>query len=211
MILIINNITKRFNFNPILSDLNLEVNKGEVVQILGDNGCGKSTLLKIIAGVLRPESGKISIDNKDLLSRDCESKKHIIYWGHQPMLYPHLTTYENLVFFLKLRNQSMPENIDSILDSVNLIDFKNVQCDNFSQGMFQRFNLLRFIVSDWNLGLMDEPFSGLDSNGEKLLLNKIEFWKGGNKSMIITSHNSNRLKNLRSSSYKLIHQSLVKI
>ena len=105
----------------------------------------------------------------------------------------------------------MPENIDSILDSVNLINFKNVQCDNFSQGMFQRFNLLRFIVSDWNLGLMDEPFSGLDSSGEKLLLNKIESWKGSNKSMIITSHNSDRLKNLRSSSYELIHQNLVKI
>ena len=209
--LIINNIIKRFNFNPILSDLNLEVNKGEVVQILGSNGCGKSTLLKIIAGILRPESGKISIDNKDLLSRDCESKKHIIYWGHQPMLYPHLTTYENLVFFLKLRNQSIPENIDSILDSVNLINFKNVQCDNFSQGMFQRFNLLRFIISDWDLGLMDEPFSGLDSSGEKLLLNKIESWKGSNKSMIITSHNSDRLKNLRTYSYELIYQKLVKI
>ena len=209
--LIINNIIKRFNFNPILSDLNLEVNKGEVVQILGSNGCGKSTLLKIIAGILRPESGKISIDNKDLITRDCESKKHIIYCGHQPMLFPHLTTYENLVFFLKLRNQSIPENIDSILDSVNLINFKNVQCDNFSQGMFQRFNLLRFIISDWNLGLMDEPSSGLDSSGEKLLLNKIESWKSSNKSMIITSHNSDRLKNLRSSSYELIHQNLVKI
>ena len=209
--LIINNIIKRFNFIPILSDISLDVNKSEIIQISGDNGSGKSTLLKIIAGVLRPESGKISIVNKDLLSRDCQSKKHIIYWGHQPMLYPHLTTYENIKFFLKIRNQNMPEDIDSILDLVNLLEFKNTQCENFSQGMFQRFNLLRFIVSDWDLGLMDEPFNGLDSSGEQLLLKKIESWKHGGRSIIITSHNSDRLENLRSAIYELKNQNLIKI
>ena len=171
----------------------------------------KSTLLKIIAGILRPESGKISILNKNLLSREGQSKKHIIYWGHHPMLYPHLTTYENIDFFLKIRGQNMPEDIDSILDLVNLIEFKNTQCENFSQGMFQRFNLLRFILSDWNLGLMDEPFNGLDSSGEQLLLKKIEFWKHDGRAIIITSHNSDRLENLRSSIYELKNQNLIKI
>ena len=94
----INNLNKSFDFNYILHDINLHVSENEIVQISGINGSGKSTFLKIISGILKPESGTISIINKNLLSRDCQSKKHIIYWGHNPMLYPHLTTYENIIF-----------------------------------------------------------------------------------------------------------------
>ena len=209
--LTIKNLNKSFNFNYVLSDINLNINKGEIIQISGDNGSGKSTLLKIIAGILRPENGEVTIINKNLLSRDCKAKKHIIYWGHQPMLYPHLTIYENIRFFLKIRNQDIPQNIDSILDEMNLLNLKNIQCEKFSQGMFQRFNLLRFVLSDWDLGLMDEPFNGLDSNGEELLLNKIQFWKNNGKSLIITSHNKDRLKNLLTSIYEIKNKSLVKI
>ena len=209
--LVINNLKKSFNFNLILSNINLSVNKGEVLQISGFNGSGKSTLLKIIAGILNPEHGEVSIFNKNLLSRDCSPKKHIIYWGHQPMLYPYLTTYENIEFFLKIRNQVVPEDIDLILDEVNLLNLKDTQCDKFSQGMFQRFNLLRFILSNWSLGLMDEPFSGLDSNGEELLLKKIKSWKNENRSLIIASHNNDRLKNLVSSNYQIRNQNLIMI
>ena len=99
----INNLNKSFDFNYILHDINLNVSENEIVQISGINGSGKSTFLKIISGILKPESGTISIINKNLLSRDCQSKKHIIYWGHNPMLYPHLTTYENITFFRNIK------------------------------------------------------------------------------------------------------------
>ena len=209
--LVINNLKKSFNFNPILSDVSLNVSEGEVIQISGFNGSGKSTLLKIIAGVLRPEGGEVSIFNRNLLSRDCSSKEHIIYWAHQPMIYPNLTTYENIEFFLKIRNQTIPQDIDLILDEVNLLHLKDTQCDKFSQGMFQRFNLLRFIVSNWSVGLMDEPFSGLDIDGEGLLLKKIEYWKHKNRSLIIVSHNNDRLKKICSHNYQIKNKSLVKI
>ena len=77
--------------------------------------------------------------------------------------------------------------------------------------MFQRFNLLRFILSDWRLGLMDEPLNGLDSNGEELLLKKMQFWKDASRSIIVTSHNSNKLKDLISSIYELKDKQLIKI
>ena len=207
----INNLNKSFDFNYILHDINLNVSENEIVQISGINGSGKSTFLKIISGILKPESGTISIINKNLLSRDCQPKKHIIYWGHNPMLYPHLTTYENITFFLKIRNQNLPENIDVILDEVNLLDLKHSKCEKFSQGMFQRFNLLRFMLSDWRLGLMDEPLNGLDSNGEELLLKKMQSWKDDGRSIIVTSHNSDKLKDLISSIYELKDKKLIKI
>ena len=169
----VKNLKKSFNFNSILSDLNFKVNKGEIIHISGSNGVGKTTLLKIIAGILSPEFGEVSIFKKDLLSRDSQEKKHILYWGHQPMIYPHLTVYENINFFLKMRNQTIPNDIDLILEKVNMLNLKHNQCQNFSQGMFQRFNLLRFIIADWSLALMDEPFSGLDIEAEELLLKKI--------------------------------------
>tara|TARA_B100001769_G_C21973165_1_gene523461 strand:- start:16 stop:648 length:633 start_codon:yes stop_codon:yes gene_type:complete len=207
----INNLKKSFNFNPILLNLNFELKEGEIVQISGSNGSGKTTLLKIIAGLLSAEFGDITIFNKDLLARECQSKQHIIYWGHQPMLYPHLTTNENINFFLKIRNQSPPKDIDLILDELNMLELKHTQCNNFSQGMFQRFNLLRLIVSDWNVGLLDEPFSGLDTLGEELLFKKINQWKNHNRSLIIVSHNNHRLEKLSNYNYEIKNKRLVKI
>ena len=70
----VKNLKKSFNFNSILSDLNFKVNKSEIIHISGSNGVGKTTLLKIIAGILSPEFGEVSIFKKDLLSRDCQEK-----------------------------------------------------------------------------------------------------------------------------------------
>ena len=86
------------------------------------------------------------------------------------------------------RERGNSSNIDVILDEVNLLDLKHSKCEKFSQGMFQRFNLLRFMLSDWRLGLMDEPLNGLDSNGEELLLKKMQSWKDDGRSIIVTSH-----------------------
>ena len=207
----VKNLKKSFNFNSILSDLNFKVNKSEIIHISGSNGVGKTTLLKIIAGILSPEFGEVSIFKKDLLSRDCQEKKHILYWGHQPMIYPHFTVYENINFFLKMRNQTIPKDIDLILETVNMLNLKHNQCQNFSQGMFQRFNLLRFIIADWSLALMDEPFSGLDIEAEELLLQKISERKNQDKSMIIVSHNKSILDNLSALKYEIKNRGLVKI
>tara|TARA_B100000614_G_scaffold254756_1_gene270685 strand:+ start:297 stop:956 length:660 start_codon:yes stop_codon:yes gene_type:complete len=207
----VKNLQKSFNFNTVLSDLNLKVNKGEIIHISGSNGAGKTTLLKIIAGILSPELGEVSIFKKDLLSRDCQEKKQIIYWGHQPMIYPHLTVYENINFFLKMRSQTIPEDFDLILEKVNMLKLKHSQCQNFSQGTFQRFNLLRFIVSDWSLALMDEPFSALDIEAKELLLQNIRAWKNKGKSMIIVSHNKNTLHNLSTHKYEIKNRGIVQI
>ena len=127
------------------------------------------------------------------------------------MIYPHFTVYENINFFLKMRNQTIPKDIDLILETVNMLNLKHNQCQNFSQGMFQRFNLLRFIIADWSLALMDEPFSGLDIEAEELLLKKISERKNQDKSMIIVSHNKSILHNLSALKYEIKNRGLVKI
>ena len=206
----ISDISKTFDFKTIIKGANLSLSEGEIIHLIGDNGSGKTTLLKIIAGMLRPESGEANIFDKDILGNDSDFKKDIIYWGHQPMLYPNMTTIENLDFFLKLRLQKIPKNIDDFLEKVSLQDYKNSPCYKYSRGMFQRFNLLRLITSDWKLALMDESLSGLDSKGVNLLLEEMGNWKNKGRSMIISSHESIALNKICTSVYKLANHQLSK-
>jgi len=209
-VLTINDISKTFDFKTVIKGVNLSLSKGEIIHLIGDNGSGKTTLLKIIAGVLKPESGEANIFDKNILGNNSDFKKDIIYWGHQPMLYPSMTTIENLDFFLKLRLQRIPQNIDYILEKVGLQDYKNSPCYTYSRGMLQRFNLLRLMTSDWKLALMDEPLSGLDSKGVNLLLKEMANWKNKERSMIISSHESEALNKICTSVYKLNNHQLSK-
>ena len=127
------------------------------------------------------------------------------------MIYPGMTTIENLELFLKLRGQNIPDNIDELLDSTNLIRYKKVQCYKYSQGMYQKFNLLRCIISNWDIALMDEPFNGLDKEGSQLLLETIKEWKNEGRSALITSHNNYVLKPVITSIYKINEYSLQKV
>ena len=208
--LILEKINKTFDLKPVLKDINLSVGSAELIQLNGSNGSGKTTLLKIIAGLLKAESGEAVIFKENIFSMNNDYKKYLIYWGHQPMIYPHMTTLENLILFLKLRNQSIPENIDLLLEHVGLIDYKNIQCYKYSQGMFQIFNLLRCVVSEWKLALMDEPISGLDSRGVDLLINYIKDWQENKRSIIITSHDNSYLNSLVTSSYTINNNILSK-
>ena len=128
----IENINKNFDLNPILKDISFNINMSKIIQIAGENGSGKTTLLKIIAGLLKPEKGTITIDNQICKDYYFKYKKKIIYWGHQPLIYPNLTTLENIRFFLNLRNQNIPQNIDSILEEVQLASLKNEKCYKYS-------------------------------------------------------------------------------
>ena len=206
----INNISKTFDFKTVIKGVHLSLSEGEIIHLIGDNGSGKTTLLKIIAGILKPESGEANIFDKNILGNDSGFKKDLIYWGHQPMLYPSMTTIENLDFFLRLRLQRMPKDIDVILEKVGLQDYKNSPCYKYSRGMFQRFNLLRLMTADWKLALMDEPLSGLDSKGGSLLLGEMEGWKNKGQSMLIASHESTALNKICTSEYKIMNHQLSK-
>ncbi len=183
------NISKTYGKNRIISDLSLTVEKGEFFVILGSSGSGKSTLLKMIVGIEQPDSGHIYIDDKDV-TRLPPNKRNIAMVFQNYALYPNMNVYENIAFPLKMRRirhiRSRVTNVAQKLNIENLLDKKITQ---ISGGQQQRVALARAIVRDPSLFLLDEPLSNLDARiryAARTELKKIQ--KDLNQTFIFVTH-----------------------
>lgn len=171
-----------------LSDISLEVEEGEFISFLGPSGCGKTTLLSIIAGLIQPTEGKITLEGKPVE----KLKEQIGYMLQQDYLFPWKTIEENILLGLKLTNQLTTEKKQStlmLLDEMGLGGFNNQYPSQLSGGMRQRVALVRTLANEPKLLLLDEPFSALDYQTklrlEDLVSNTL---KAFHKTAILVTH-----------------------
>ena len=146
---------------PALTDISFMLNKGEFVAIVGPSGCGKSTLLSLIAGLLVPEKGLIKINGKYLR----ESTTNVGYMLQHDELFEWRTIYNNVILGLEVQHMltaRTKERAHELLDFYGLKQFENARPSELSGGMRQRAALIRTLVLDPDLLLLDEPFSALD-------------------------------------------------
>ena len=187
--LFVNKICKSFNRIRVIESLSFSQSNNEFIALMGNNGSGKTTTLRILARAMRPESGSIVFQDKDLLSHKSINRSSILYLGHEPGMYSHFTARENLSFALSLRGLKIAQKkIDTSLDSFDLLASANKPISIFSKGMLQRLKLVFADLSPWDLLLFDEPFSGLDSNGIEIIKRQLNNWKKNNKSIIMVLH-----------------------
>lgn len=143
-----------------LSPINLKIDKGEFLCVLGESGCGKSTLLRILAGLETPTVGRTLIDGEPVISPDY--KRGIVF--QKPNLLPWLSVEQNISLGFKIRNEKFnKEKINDIISLVGLEGFEKAKPSNLSGGMAQRVAIARALVSDPDILLMDEPFGALDA------------------------------------------------
>ena len=146
---------------PALTDISFTLKKGEFVSIVGPSGCGKSTLLSLIAGLLIPEKGLIKINGKYLR----ESTTNVGYMLQHDELFEWRTIYNNVILGLEVQHMltaRTKERAHELLDFYGLRQFENARPSELSGGMRQRAALIRTLVLDPDLLLLDEPFSALD-------------------------------------------------
>ena len=169
MSLSISNLSLSFNDQYVLDNLNLTVQPGEFLSLLGESGSGKTTLLKSIAGLLDFQSGRIYLNGQDIT--DLEPNKRPISYVFQDLrLFPHLTVYENIAFPLKMHKVNKKEadqRIFQLLDDVQMTGFGDRHISELSGGQQQRIALARALAIEPQLLLLDEPFSGLDETLRK--------------------------------------------
>lgn len=165
----ISNLSLFFNDQCILDNLNLTVQPGEFLSLLGESGSGKTTLLKSIAGLLDFQSGRIHLNGQDIT--DLEPNKRPISYVFQDLrLFPHLTVYENIAFPLKMHKidkKEADQRIFQLLDDVQMTGFGDRHISELSGGQQQRIALARALAIEPELLLLDEPFSGLDESLRK--------------------------------------------
>jgi len=162
---ILENITKAYGNQVVLKNLNLSVQRGELVALLGSSGCGKTTALRLIAGFLTPEKGKVLIGGQDYTYK-LPNQRNTSMVFQSYALFPHMSVRENIAFGLKMHKVSSAEcrtRVDEILASVRLDELQNRYPRQLSGGQQQRVALARALVMRPDVLLLDEPLSNLDA------------------------------------------------
>ena len=161
-------LTQRFGSEVGLDGVDIDVDAGEHLAVLGDNGAGKTTLLRILATAARPTSGTLEIFGLDALLERRRLRARIGYVAHAPGLYPALSAAENLAFFCTLQGVDRGR-VAEVLDLVGLAELASRPAAKLSRGAQQRLSLGRAVLHDPKLLVLDEPDASLDSGGAELL------------------------------------------
>ena len=188
----LNAFFKSFGPKKVLRSLDLEVKDGEIVTLVGNNGSGKTTLLRSINTLDRPDDYDVAeIDGYDLRSFPEEIRSRIGYLPHNPAFYPELTGFENLRFWLELNSiRDAESKARGFLAKVGLISFGDDLSGNYSRGMVQRLGFAMAISHTPTTLLLDEPFTGLDSDGIAIIEKLLTKLRDENCSIILVSHES---------------------
>jgi ABC-type multidrug transport system ATPase subunit len=173
MTLTLSKVRKVYGARRVLRDVSLRAEPGDVVAVTGANGSGKSTLLKIVAGLVRPTSGTVTIETgKQTLTGASERRRIVGYAGQDLHLYPELTGRENLRFFARVRGEgeSISEtDINGLLVQVGLDGRGDDPLQVYSSGMRQRMRLAFALIGKPDILLLDEPGLALDEKGVELV------------------------------------------
>jgi molybdopterin-binding protein len=163
------NLTKKF-LGFSLGPLNLKVDDGEILVMIGPTGSGKTTILNLIAGLLKPDRGSILISGIDISSLPLESRK-IGYIFQNPSLFPHLNVFENIVFGLakKSRTKDNCVEITGLLEDLGISKLTDRNLQGLSGGEMQKISLARMLVTKPKIMLMDEPLAHLDTPTKRKL------------------------------------------
>ena len=195
MIIDIKNVTKSYCSNFLrkkqkaVEKISLGIRKGEIFGVIGANGAGKSTLIKMIQGFIRPDEGYIRINDKHPF--DPAARLKMGYLPENPYFYTNLTVVELLRFSAQasgVGKELAEKRIKQLLQTVDLYQFKNQKLRTFSKGMTQRAGICFAIVHDPEIIVLDEPMSGLDPLGRKMVIDLIMALKKQGKTILFCSH-----------------------
>jgi heme exporter protein A len=166
----VDRLGRDYGERSVLRDLSIELPAGQTLAVLGPNGAGKTTLLRILATLLRPTTGTVSVLGAELPRHAWRARGRIGYLGHEPLLYRELTVGENLEFNARLHRIQRPApRIDELLERAGLARRRGEFVRNLSAGMLQRAAICRALLHDPELLLLDEPRSHLDAGAGEIV------------------------------------------
>ena len=195
------NVSKKYKNTTILENINFEINKGDVVSIIGKSGCGKSTLLKCINRLESIDDGVIYFENKDISSLDLlklRQKIGIVFQEYN--LFEHLTVLQNLTIgLIKIKNISeevAKKQAMAMLQKIKLTDKSDNYPDELSGGQKQRVAIARTLLMKPKLILLDEPTSALDKEMKQEVINLIIKMAKDDMTLLIVSHEEELVKEI---------------
>ena len=181
-------LSKTYNDHRVVDDLTLEIQKGEIFGLLGPNAAGKSTTIRMLAGIVRPESGSVYIDGKDLRKSTDLVKKQIGYLSQHFGLYAELSVLENIRFYADIYGIDDEPRLIYLLKKYGLSTFSDTRSEKLSGGYQRRLALACALVHDPKLLFLDEPTAGIDPVTRKRIWDIFYDLRSEGKTLFVTTH-----------------------
>ena len=186
----------------ILRDVSARFEEGQIHGIVGRNGSGKTMLMKCICGFIRPDSGKILLDRKQV-GRDVDFPPDLGLLIETPGFVPYYSGLKNLELLAAINRRASKERLNVCMEQLGLGDAKNKRVSKYSMGMRQRLGIAQAIMEDPQLLILDEPLNGLDEQGVEDIRALLLELKGQGKTILLSSHNREDIDLLCDSVYKM--------
>jgi heme exporter protein A len=196
------NIDKRYGGLLALRGVSLTIGAGECVVFAGRNGSGKTTLLRIAARLVRPSRGELSFTGAPSGQEDNAMRPGFV--AHATMVYDELTAEENLLLFARLLGTARPQNrVEALLQEVGLSDRRASRVRTFSRGMRQRVAIARALLHEPGVLLLDEPATGLDTQGVAWLAEAIRRLRDSGRTILMSLHGESEISSLGTRAIRL--------
>ncbi len=189
------NLVKIYNDRTVVNDISIEVNKGEVVGLLGPNGAGKTTTFYMVVGLVRPNSGKIYIDDIDLteMTMNIRAKHGIGYLPQEASIFRKLSVEDNIKLVLelndKLNKQEKKDKLEELLEEFSIKRLRDTSAVSLSGGERRRVEIARALAASPEFILLDEPFAGIDPIAIGEIKDNIKLLSNRGLGVLITDHN----------------------
>lgn len=189
----LDNVSKSFakvekdDITNALDSINLEMCSGEFISLVGTSGCGKSTILRLIAGLITPTMGQITVNGEEILSPDPD--RGMVF--QRPTLFPWLTVEKNISFSLRMQNKlkGNEEKVERLLKMIGLENFRDDYPGQLSGGMAQRVALVRSLINEPEILLLDEPLGALDAFTRMNMQDEIlAMWREKKQLAVMVTH-----------------------
>lgn len=182
-------ISKSYGRLAVLKNCDLALESGQLLCLLGSNGAGKTTFLRIVSGLLSADEGKLQVDAEEMSLKSPEWRRKCALVAHKTFLYQNLSGLENLCFFSRLYQQNLTEKeLKERLAEAGLARAGEKQVRAYSRGMQQRLTIARALLTNPDVVILDEPFTGLDKEGSALLVRMLADVKRRGAMVLMTSH-----------------------
>ncbi len=215
MILRSENIVKRYKNRTVANNVSIEVKQGEIVGLLGPNGAGKTTSFYMIVGMIKPNEGKIFLDDKDITNEPMYKRAQlgIGYLAQEASVFRKLSVEDNVRAILemgKLSKEEQKEKLEDLLDELHLNHVRKNLGDRLSGGERRRTEIARSLANDPKFILLDEPFAGVDPIAVEDIQNIVYKLKKKNIGVLITDHNVQETLQITDRAYLLFEGSILK-
>ena len=213
--LIATNLCKTYSKRKVVDNVSIEVNRGEVVGLLGPNGAGKTTTFYMITGMIKPLSGRISLDSLDITNMPMYKRalNKIGYLAQEASVFTKLSVEDNIMLVLEMIEplaSKRKERLEELLDELSIVRIRKSKAYTLSGGERRRVEIARCLVPNPNFILLDEPFAGIDPIAVEDIQKIIEKLKNKNIGIFITDHNVRETLTITNRSYLLYNGKILK-